>query len=61
MLDCFKLGGTMPLLQVHDELCFSVTSREHGQRLKEIMENCVQLEVPSKVDLEIGPSWGEAK
>ena len=61
MLDCFKLGGTMPLLQVHDELCFSVTSKEHGQRLKELMENCVQLEVPSKVDLEIGPSWGEAK
>jgi DNA polymerase I-like protein with 3'-5' exonuclease and polymerase domains len=61
MLDCFNLGGTMPLLQVHDELCFSVTSKEHGQRLKELMENCVQLEVPSKVDLEIGPSWGEAK
>jgi DNA polymerase I-like protein with 3'-5' exonuclease and polymerase domains len=28
--------------------------------LKEIMETCVTLEVPSKVDLEMGPSWGEA-
>jgi NADPH-dependent glutamate synthase beta subunit-like oxidoreductase len=27
----------------------------------EIMRNAVQLEVPSKVDTEIGPSWGEAK
>jgi DNA polymerase I-like protein with 3'-5' exonuclease and polymerase domains len=61
MLECFKQGETMPLLQVHDELCFSITSKEHGQRLKEIMENCVQLEVPSKVDLEIGPTWGDAK
>lgn len=61
MLECFKQGETMPLLQVHDELCFSITSKEHGQRLKEIMESCVQLEVPSKVDLEIGPTWGDAK
>lgn len=61
MLDCFKLGGTMPLLQVHDELCFSITSKEHGQRLKELMENCVELEVPSRVDFEIGPNWGSAK
>jgi DNA polymerase I-like protein with 3'-5' exonuclease and polymerase domains len=61
MLDCFNLGETMPLLQVHDELCFSITSEEHGQRLKELMENCVKLEVPSRVDLEVGPSWGAAK
>jgi len=27
----------------------------------EIMENCVELEIPSVVDAEIGPSWGEAK
>jgi len=25
------------------------------------MMNCTPLNVPSKVDIEIGPSWGEAK
>jgi len=25
------------------------------------MENAVKLGVPSKVDVEIGPSWGESK
>jgi len=25
------------------------------------MENAVPLEIPSKCDIEIGPSWGEAK
>jgi len=25
------------------------------------MENCVKLEVPSVVDAEFGPNWGEAK
>ena len=25
------------------------------------MENCVDLEVPSVVDAEFGPNWGEAR
>ena len=25
------------------------------------METCVELRVPIKVDVEIGPNWGEAK
>ena len=25
------------------------------------MENCIELEVPSKVDVEYGESWGDAK
>jgi hypothetical protein len=38
----------------------SVESKEHGQRIMEIMQNCVELNVPSIVDAELGPSWGEA-
>jgi len=26
-----------------------------------IMRDCVELEVPSKVDVEVGPSWGSAE
>jgi DNA polymerase I-like protein with 3'-5' exonuclease and polymerase domains len=52
----------LPLqLQVHDEVDTSVDDDEQPRRIKEIMETCIQLTVPSRVDLEIGPSWGEAK
>ncbi|MBB76563.1 MAG: hypothetical protein CMJ75_18820 [Planctomycetaceae bacterium] len=45
-------------LQVHDEIDLSVSDRKVATDLAEIMENCVQLTVPSKVDIEIGDSWG---
>lgn len=54
-------AGIRILVTVHDELGLSLRNREEGERAKYIMENVIQLRVPSKVDLEIGPSWGEAK
>lgn len=59
MLACIE-NGKLPLLQVHDELCLSVTSKEEAEKYSQIMADCVKLEVPSKVDVECGPSWGEA-
>ena len=58
MVDCYK-EGLFPLLTVHDELCFSISSKEQASRIKEIMETCVDLDVPSKVDQELGNNWGE--
>jgi len=58
MADCFA-EGLIPLLTVHDELCFSISSEDQASRIKEIMENCVPLRVPSKVDQELGENWGE--
>lgn len=60
MYQCWKAGHT-PLLQVHDELCFSVESSEQVAEIKRIMEECYVLEVPSVVDAEVGPNWFEAK
>jgi len=61
MIDCYK-AGYMPLLQIHDELCFSVDNENSINKIKEIMENAVDtLKVPSKVDIALGRSWGEAK
>lgn len=54
-------AGYLPLIQVHDELDFSVTSRVDAMRIAEIMETCVELAVPSVVDSEFGPTWGDAK
>ena len=33
---------------------------EEANKYAQAMMDCVKLEVPSKVDIECGPSWGEA-
>ena len=60
MADCYK-EGLLPLLTVHDELCFSIESDEQAARIKDIMENGLNdvLLVPSRVDQELGDNWGE--
>ncbi|AAT69504.1 DNA polymerase [Alphaproteobacteria phage PhiJL001] len=47
-------------LQVHDEIDLTVESREQAEKIAEIMRTCVEINVPSKVDVEVGVSWGEA-
>jgi DNA polymerase I-like protein with 3'-5' exonuclease and polymerase domains len=47
-------------LQVHDELDESVPSLRRAQELSDLMRDCMPLRVPSRVDVETGPSWGEA-
>jgi DNA polymerase I-like protein with 3'-5' exonuclease and polymerase domains len=54
-------AGFRILLQVHDEIAVSVKNKEEAEAAAEIMMNAVKLEVPSRVDVEIGNSWGEAK
>ena len=53
--------GIVPHIQVHDELDFSIESPEQIKKIKDIMENCVELAVPIKVDVDLGPNWGDAK
>ena len=49
------------MIQVHDELDVSVGDAETAAKIKEIMETCVDMQIPSVVDAEFGPNWGEAK
>ena len=58
MVDCYN-EGLVPLLTVHDELCFSISSQEQADKITEIMEQGLELNVPSKVDEELGNDWGE--
>ena len=51
--------GIIPHIQVHDELDISVN--KNSDKIKEIMEHAVSLEVPNKVDYESGPNWGIIK
>ena len=60
MIELYK-EGIIPHIQVHDELDISVESPEHAQKIKDIMESAVSLEVPNKVDYESGPNWGTIK
>jgi DNA polymerase I-like protein with 3'-5' exonuclease and polymerase domains len=58
MVNLYK-EGIIPHIQVHDELDISVNNNE--DKIKEIMESAVDLEVPNKVDYESGPNWGQIK
>jgi DNA polymerase I-like protein with 3'-5' exonuclease and polymerase domains len=58
MVDCYN-EGLVPLLTVHDELCFSISSQKQANKITEIMERGLELNVPSKVDQELGNDWGE--
>ena len=53
--------GIIPHLQVHDELDISILNKKEADKVKEIMESTVTLEVPNKVDYEEGDNWGSIK
>jgi len=53
--------GKHALIQVHDELCCSVPDRKIAREIADVMRDAVKLEVPVKVDLEIGPNWRDAQ
>jgi DNA polymerase I-like protein with 3'-5' exonuclease and polymerase domains len=59
MVDLFEAGIT-PTIQIHDELALSISSRKQAETVMQMMQECVELAVPSLVDAEFGPSWGEA-
>ena len=60
MVELYK-EGIIAHIQIHDELDFSVINELEAAKIKDVMENAVDLEVPNKVDYESGPNWGEIK
>ena len=61
MVDVYEKMGIIPLIQVHDELNCSVKSDIMAKDIKDIMENCIKLEVPTKVEYKTKNNWGDAK
>ena len=63
MLKChdeFKGTSIKMIIQVHDELVFKVPIEDKSFAIKEvkhIMENVFDLDVPLKVDVEVGENW----
>jgi DNA polymerase I-like protein with 3'-5' exonuclease and polymerase domains len=62
MADCMDVG-LIPMLTVHDELCFSVEDQRQAAQITEIMEKGLShvLKVPSKVDVALTDNWGEVE
>ena len=59
MAAIFKEKGKIPLVQIHDELAFSVTDKKEARELCDVMENSVELQVPTPCDISLGPNWGD--
>ena len=60
MLWCWR-EKLVPMLQMHDDLNFSLSCEKDSHRIKEIMRDAIPLRVPVKVDSEYGRSWGLAR
>ena len=60
MVEIYKTGK-VPLVQIHDELAISIKNMEEAKSIQAIMENCVELQVPSPTDAAFGPNWGNLK
>ena len=53
--------GIVPLLQMHDSLDLSVSSPEQAELVAQLGRDAVEFEVPMKVDIAYGGTWGDAK
>jgi DNA polymerase I-like protein with 3'-5' exonuclease and polymerase domains len=60
MLDCAN-AGHLPILQIHDELCFNIKDKKHAEEIKKIMETTIEFKVPSVVKYGLGGNWGGTK
>jgi DNA polymerase I-like protein with 3'-5' exonuclease and polymerase domains len=58
MAAVLKEAGKVPLIQIHDELAFSVEDEKEARKLCEIMEGAVELEVPTPCEISLGANWG---
>ena len=53
--------GILPHIQIHDELCVSVSNEREASIIKQTMEEAIPLLVKNKVSYKKGQSWGNIK
>ena len=62
MKDLWDSGlGSHALVQVHDEVGFSFPKADMAREAARIMVDALPLAVPSIVDIECGPNWGDCE
>ena len=54
-------AGILPHIQIHDELCLSISNTEQAKQVKKIMEEAISLLIPNKVNYKTGGNWGSIK
>ena len=59
MAAIYKEKNKIPLVQIHDELAFSVADKKEARELCDVMESSVELQVPTPCDISLGPNWGD--
>ena len=59
MAAIYKETNKIPLVQIHDELAFSVEDQKEAEYLCKIMEEAVGLGVPTPCDISLGDTWGD--
>lgn len=53
-------AGVPIQLQVHDEVDHTIYSDDEARRTADIMVHCLEITTGSKVDIEVGPTWGDS-
>ena len=61
LIEAYYEADIIPLNTVHDEINISSGSRKTAETLQNIMENCININVPSIADIGLGDNWAEAK
>ena len=57
MLTMWRENGSVPYLQVHDEINNPVSSEAEKERDTKIMMEAIELSIPMKVDSELKEHW----
>jgi len=60
MVKLYK-AGILPQIQIHDELCLSISNEKQAELIKKIMVEAISLLIPNKVNYKKGSNWGNIK
>ena len=60
MRACWR-EGIVPLLQMHDALECSVSTREQAEMVAQLGVEAIKLRVPMRIDLKFGCNWGDTE
>ena len=60
MVKLYK-AGILPQIQIHDELCLSISNEKQAELIKKIMVEAISLLIPNKVNYKKGDNWGNIK
>ena len=59
MVKIYQELDELPLVQIHDELAFSVPNLARAQEICSVMQTAVPLAVPTPSEIALGDNWGQ--